>query len=144
MSFGSKRPCLPRLSGTSHYSGRALFPVYMRKPKQARETNCYKGSFTKPVQNSILQQNDAYDNLAFFASRMASVNTDLRSNERNQIEADLDQYYRCLSHKIEVDNQAKPSAIRITITASATLTNPSPSTSPQRICSGVNSIRPRA
>ena len=25
----------PRLSGTSHYSGRALFPVYMRKPKQA-------------------------------------------------------------------------------------------------------------
>ena len=31
----------PRLSGTSHYSGRALFPVYMRKPKQARETNCY-------------------------------------------------------------------------------------------------------
>ena len=24
----------------------------MRKPKQARETNCYKGSFTKPVQNS--------------------------------------------------------------------------------------------
>ena len=54
VSFGSKRPCLPRLSGTSHYSGRALFPVYMRKPKQARETNCYKGSFTKPVQNSIL------------------------------------------------------------------------------------------
>lgn len=52
LSFGSKRPCLPRLSGTSHYSGRALFPVYMRKPKQARETNCYKGSFTKPVQNS--------------------------------------------------------------------------------------------
>ena len=52
----------PRLSGTSHYSGRALFPVYMRKPKQARETNCYKGSFTKPVQNSILQQNDAYLN----------------------------------------------------------------------------------
>ena len=32
----------PRLSGTSHYSGRALFPVYMRKPKQARETNCYR------------------------------------------------------------------------------------------------------
>ena len=52
VSFGSKRPCLPRLSGTSHYSGRALFPVYIRKPKQARETNCYKGSFTKPVQNS--------------------------------------------------------------------------------------------
>ena len=49
LSFGSKRPCLPRLSGTSHYSGRALFPVYMRKPKQARETNCYKGSFTKLV-----------------------------------------------------------------------------------------------
>ena len=52
VSFGSKRPCLPRLSGTPHYSGRALFPVYIRKPKQARETNCYKGSFTKPVQNS--------------------------------------------------------------------------------------------
>ena len=43
VSFGSKRPCLLRLSGTSHYSGRALFPVYMRKPKQARETNCYRG-----------------------------------------------------------------------------------------------------
>lgn len=52
VSFGSKRPCLPRLSGTSHYSGEALFPVYIRKPEQARETNCYKGSFTKPMQNS--------------------------------------------------------------------------------------------
>lgn len=53
LSFGSKMIlACPRLSGTSHYSGRALIPVYIRKPKQARETNCYKGSFTKPVQNS--------------------------------------------------------------------------------------------
>ena len=65
----------PRLSGTSHYSGRALFPVYIRKPKQARETNCYRAlsqslckirfydnaSFGKCVHNTeLIYLNDAF------------------------------------------------------------------------------------